>query len=1541
MPRIQYVSSRGIYHFHDTDAPTRTIPIGSVPLEQKVQKSVGGAASRVQPPPLRAIVLNKTVTTSPLKAMAPHAGVVDLTGISDDETPRGTARTRPSGQPALNSGRKSSVKYVKPPKSKAANNATSPRPRVIEKIDLSLDASPSRNATKSRQLTSANSKAYMNRESLGSQDAQNRISRQFSNRPSESMESAREDSQKRISRTMVIDDDDEAELPALPATFKRPRGLEERDSQPSTKPTLGSPFDGSSAVRPKRRKEMDSPLEVPLLSKRRKIGHHSTKALSISSTESTTKGLSKGRNSTRGDLPKQRSSLKSNKLSAADTEPIDLISPPRNSQKSRAFDRQALDRPTSTQNEKTKTSMGTINGERTPALQPAKRASDRLLTSDPDTIPRNFSESQQDSPEPSQDLDTQIGLSGFVAALTDDSNDDEDSVNKQSARWPWPSNRDTTPRRRKETAKAQALSASKKAKPQSDPVNRTPGSRERESRLQTPDQPSANGSVKQSSQKPSRNARQDGSVAGSDDQQAATQKPPAAAQTAKAKRRASSEDDPGYGSLSSSAGEGPRGVEMNIQGRVTPNVDTQAELAPLASHIVETAINGEKSLSSASEVTPRVQEPSASVIDGGAGRLGAKETPSKSPRSRKSPSRATQSRQSTPRTPFAKTRPTNDGSDRSSPAANGLHSGTADNTESPKPVPVRSKTSAGHANTVADEADLQLRSEAMRDVGPDGGAREPDMTFARPISAASAMKPPSIYSHLPLANQVEKVLGKYLEELREDNEYWTSVSMKRARLAKEEERNSKFSDASALQTEEPTSFADLRPIKLLPQTKSSSTKSDQVWGIQRLGPSVKISGPTWVSAPYVTFKSDTPDVPNYAHYVSIKNNILAPNVTNLHCCPYFGDDFDMSAAQNLEDQYNMDIAARERKLLLMLKAQKFEEYVESALKDLCCSWADVLRFLLEFRPDIGSDLGARKALQNRDEFCDEDFSRTAERWQTVLSTLPPSNSEKLARAAVLCDNFQKMAKFSLWHVARRNDLVKLPEEAQTATKVQPSDNALTCRICLRFNCPYHGELREHPEDESDGESGSAIDSVVATDLVHPQKVNYRTRVAFPPSCNDEPDSKEESTARSDRKDPKYWRSGIFHHLADERGPFYSCHHPGTSCEDANCSCYVNKIPCEKICSCSLDCRRKFQGCGCSTNRFKKSHKGCFEDERCACFQLGRECDPDLCGTCGVCEVVDPVNKYDDGVLIGRCRNCSIQRGVPKQTLLGDSGVHGLGLYACENIREHDFVGEYKGEIITKEEAERRGAVYEHQKLSYLFSLNATQEIDSTYFGNKVRFINHASGHKANLYPRIIMVNTVHRIALYANCSVRPGEELLFDYGPKFPEDQLGGKKSKKSAPQVRNSNLVRTFLDVEESEDEVGNMRAKGVSRPSYARNDVKTDKTKNPRGGARPGAGRKPHVPREYDETGSVAMDTDQDAEKRLAKYNLSDEIRSDVIDLDMDDGTEDDEAFEPPNGSESDDSEDSDVREEGDFDDEDDDEGPERGRSGRRRFGLSTRRA
>lgn len=103
--------------------------------------------------------------------------------------------------------------------------------------------------------------------------------------------------------------------------------------------------------------------------------------------------------------------------------------------------------------------------------------------------------------------------------------------------------------------------------------------------------------------------------------------------------------------------------------------------------------------------------------------------------------------------------------------------------------------------------------------------------------------------------------------------------------------------------------------------------------------------------------------------------------------------------------------------------------------------------------------------------------------------------------------------------------------------------------------------------------------------------------------------------------------------------------------------------------------------------------------------MNRECDADLCGSCGAIEILDPVNRYNEDVIKGKCCNVAIQRGVPKKTLLGHSEVHGFGLYTGEDVRKEDFLGEYKGEVIALGEANRRGIIYEKKQTMYLFSLN--------------------------------------------------------------------------------------------------------------------------------------------------------------------------------------------------------------------------------------------
>jgi hypothetical protein len=567
------------------------------------------------------------------------------------------------------------------------------------------------------------------------------------------------------------------------------------------------------------------------------------------------------------------------------------------------------------------------------------------------------------------------------------------------------------------------------------------------------------------------------------------------------------------------------------------------------------------------------------------------------------------------------------------------------------------------------------------------------------------------------------------------------------------------------------------------------------------------------SVVYSTLTSTNPSTsepPDYSHYVSIKNNFLAHNETVLQRWPYFGEDFnDAYDAPGLAEHYFFDTMQRPRKLDCMLQAERFAPYAQDMLSDIGCSWVHVLRFLLETHPDVGSDTHAMKALTARESFCDEDFARSSRRWSAVLLMLPAASAELVGRAAVLCEAFQKSTNQRLWHVVRRSDYVAGLLGAATTVTAE----ALTCRICMRHNCPYHGEIHESLAGSDIRVQEAADDEAVETDIIVPREVNFRQRVEFPASK----ETSEVASPSAERHSLKWWLESGMIWRPEERPPYYPCSHPGESCSNAQCICFRNNVPCEKMCSCDSTCNRKWQGCSCSTKTKKNQKHVCFEDDRCACYGLNRECDPDLCGNCGVCEVLDPLHRSHDAILSGRCNNANIQRGVVKRTLLGTSMVHGFGLYAGQKIVEHDFVGEYKGEIITKSESDRRAAVYEHQKLSYLFSLNKTQEIDSTYFGNKVRFINHANSKTANLYPRIMLVNLVHRIGLFGSRHTKNGEELFFDYGPEFPDEQLGGAKAAKkdntlkaakSAPRVRNSRLTREFFDVDYRQDALGNRRA-------------------------------------------------------------------------------------------------------------------------------------
>lgn len=108
-----------------------------------------------------------------------------------------------------------------------------------------------------------------------------------------------------------------------------------------------------------------------------------------------------------------------------------------------------------------------------------------------------------------------------------------------------------------------------------------------------------------------------------------------------------------------------------------------------------------------------------------------------------------------------------------------------------------------------------------------------------------------------------------------------------------------------------------------------------------------------------------------------------------------------------------------------------------------------------------------------------------------------------------------------------------------------------------------------------------------------------------------------------------------------------------------------------------------------------------------------------------------------------------------KVVAGPSGIEGTGLFATADFEPGDFVIEYLGERIDKEESARR---CEAQN-PYIFTIDDKWDLDGCVDWNPARFINHRCDPNCEAEQ-----DDDGRIYINARKPIRAGEELSFNYG---------------------------------------------------------------------------------------------------------------------------------------------------------------------------------
>ena len=113
-----------------------------------------------------------------------------------------------------------------------------------------------------------------------------------------------------------------------------------------------------------------------------------------------------------------------------------------------------------------------------------------------------------------------------------------------------------------------------------------------------------------------------------------------------------------------------------------------------------------------------------------------------------------------------------------------------------------------------------------------------------------------------------------------------------------------------------------------------------------------------------------------------------------------------------------------------------------------------------------------------------------------------------------------------------------------------------------------------------------------------------------------------------------------------------------------------------------------------------------------------------------------------------------------------SPIHGTGVFARRKLAADTEVIQYKGKLITHDEADDQYGDGGETGHTFLFTLNELFILDANVRGNDARWINHSCDPncQAVLYEDKKGDRTKDRVVVETLREIKRGEELTYDYG---------------------------------------------------------------------------------------------------------------------------------------------------------------------------------